>query len=103
MRCLLLALFFLVSAGESAQSTPSHEAARYDAGEEKPGGATTHRKKSGRTAFLHPAANLPADKGLDFRVGQGFFKKYGSPHPPQPGPPTVWGRCSMRAPANSVT
>ena len=75
MRCLLLALFFLASAGESAQSNPSYKAARYDAGEEKPGGATTHRKKSGRTAFLHPAANLPADKGLDFRVGQGFFKK----------------------------
>ena len=40
-----------------------------------PGGAATSRHKPDRRSFSHPSANMPKDKGLDFKVGNGFFRK----------------------------
>lgn len=44
-------------------------------GEHLPGGDTTHRKKLNSKAFMHPIANMPFEQQLDFRVGNGIFKK----------------------------
>ena len=44
-------------------------------GEEFPGGLATSLHAPGRNSFSHPSANMDASKGLDFSVGNGFFKK----------------------------
>ncbi|PRY24198.1 CxxC motif-containing protein (DUF1111 family) [Aliiruegeria haliotis] len=43
--------------------------------EARPGGATTHFDFATRTPFSLPSANMEPDTGLDFRVGNGFFRK----------------------------
>lgn len=44
-------------------------------GEQYPGGSTTHRKRHDKKAFGHPSANMAFESQLDFRVGNGVFKK----------------------------
>ena len=44
-------------------------------GEIKAGGTTTHFKRANAKAFSHPAANMPFEAQLDFRIGNGIFKK----------------------------
>lgn len=41
----------------------------------RPGGAATSFKKVNRDAFSHPSANMSFERELDFRVGDGIFKK----------------------------
>ena len=43
--------------------------------ERRPGGAATVFKPLNRDVFSHPSANMPFDRQLDFRVGNGVFKK----------------------------
>ncbi|MCA1907438.1 MAG: c-type cytochrome [Magnetospirillum sp.] len=47
-----------------------------DAGEEFPGGAATHSKALNRDAFSHFSANMPFAKEMDFKVGNGFFRRF---------------------------
>jgi CxxC motif-containing protein (DUF1111 family) len=44
-------------------------------GEEAPGGAATSRHAATRNAFSHPSATLGFAQQLDFRVGDGIFRK----------------------------
>ncbi|MEE4379875.1 MAG: di-heme oxidoredictase family protein [Candidatus Competibacteraceae bacterium] len=44
-------------------------------GEEFPGGATTHTKKINKNAFSHASANMSFEREIDFKVGNGFFKR----------------------------
>ena len=44
-------------------------------GEAFPGGSTTHQKKINRNSFSHPSANLSFERQMDFRIGNGFFKR----------------------------
>jgi CxxC motif-containing protein (DUF1111 family) len=44
-------------------------------GEEAPGGAATSRHAASRNAFSHPSATLTFAQQLDFRVGDGIFRK----------------------------
>jgi len=46
-----------------------------EAGERYAGGRGTYLKRIDKRAFSHPSANLPFEQQLDFRVGQGIFKK----------------------------
>ncbi len=46
-----------------------------EAGESMPGGDTTSRHRSNRHSFSHPSSNLGFEQGLDFKVGNGVFKK----------------------------
>lgn len=46
-----------------------------EAGERYAGGRGTYLKRIDKRAFLHPSSNLPFEQQLDFRVGQGIFKK----------------------------
>ncbi|WP_343562715.1 di-heme oxidoreductase family protein [Kiloniella sp. b19] len=69
---LLAGLISALPFSSGATSIPSE---LYEAGEEKPGGDTSHKKRLNKNAFSHSSANLPFEKELDFKVGNGFFKK----------------------------
>ncbi|MBX2853596.1 MAG: c-type cytochrome [Rhodobacteraceae bacterium] len=43
--------------------------------EERPGGAATSFKKLNKNAFSQPSANMPFERELLFKVGNGLFKK----------------------------
>ena len=43
--------------------------------EDAPGGAATSRRAANRSAFSHPSATLSFAQQLDFRVGDGIFRK----------------------------
>lgn len=49
--------------------------AAFEAGEDRPGGAATSDKALDRNAFSHASANMPFEKELDFKIGNGFFKR----------------------------
>jgi len=73
---LALASTLLLSA--SAIATPQPRTIDFstaEAGEQFPGGTTSHRKRHNKNAFSHPSANMAFEKQLDFRVGNGVFKK----------------------------
>ncbi len=44
-------------------------------GEDRPGGAATSVKPLNTSAFSHPSANLSFERQLDFKVGDGIFRK----------------------------
>lgn len=44
-------------------------------GEDRPGGATTHHKALNADAFSHPSANMAFAREMDFKVGNGFFRR----------------------------
>ncbi len=48
---------------------------RPETGEESPGGSATHSKKINRNAFSHPSANMSFEREINFKVGNGFFKR----------------------------
>ena len=41
----------------------------------RPGGAATSMKRVNGDAFSHPSANMPFERELEFRVGNGLFRK----------------------------
>jgi len=57
---------------EAAQPLP---AAALEPGEDRPGGAATSDKALDRNAFSHASANMPFEKELDFKIGNGFFRR----------------------------
>ena len=73
----------LASAGRSdrdrervaAVTRPTTDFSRPERYERRPGGAATVFKPLNRDVFSHPSANMPFDRQLDFRVGNGVFKK----------------------------
>ncbi|WP_299182248.1 di-heme oxidoredictase family protein [uncultured Neptuniibacter sp.] len=54
---------------------------RLEAGEIAQGGATTHSKAIDVHAFTHPASNVRFEQQLDFKMGNGIFKKLWVPAP----------------------
>ncbi|PVZ72243.1 di-heme oxidoreductase family protein [Pelagibaculum spongiae] len=63
-------LLFLVSSFSAIAQTNQLEP-----GEAFPGGATTHQKKLNKNSFSHPSANMSFENQLNFRIGNGFFKR----------------------------
>ena len=61
--------------GAELSLEPTSDFTAAEAGEAQPGGATTSRKTANRNAFSHAAANLSFEQELDFKVGNGIFKK----------------------------
>ena len=61
-----------VAATRTAASAPH---AALEPGEDRPGGDTTHFKTIGPNAFSHASANLDFVKEMDFKVGNGLFKR----------------------------
>ena len=71
-----LPLFLLMAPMAQAEVIPPGEDfTRAEAGEAMPGGRATSRKSPNKNAFSHPSGNMPFSRQLDFRVGNGFFKK----------------------------
>ncbi len=56
-------------------TTPTTDFSQAEVYELFPGGATSHQQKMNRNAFSHPSANMSFERELDFRVGNGFFKR----------------------------
>ncbi len=54
---------------------PTKDFTKAERYEIRSGGATTVFKKFNRDSFSHPSANMPFERELDFRVGNGIFKK----------------------------
>jgi CxxC motif-containing protein (DUF1111 family) len=97
LRCLILALALLPAVAVAGTGTEEHlrvvprtpeEAARVGAVtaptadfstpekfEARPGGAATSTKGFDANAFSHPSAKMPFARELDFKVGNGFFRK----------------------------
>lgn len=71
---LLVALPFAVAALASAGAAVATRAA-FTPGEDRPGGAASSLKPRNANAFSHASANLPPGQLLDFRVGDGIFRK----------------------------
>ena len=54
---------------------PTTDFSRPEAFERRPGGATTVFEVINRDAFSHASANMPFERELDFKVGNGIFRK----------------------------
>ena len=59
----------------AAVTRPTTDFSRPERYERRPGGAATVFKPLNRDVFSHPSANMPFDRQLDFRVGNGIFRK----------------------------
>ena len=77
MKLLVLTALALLAAGPAGAGTPdtAPDFSRPEPGEHLPGGEATSRRAVNRDAFSHPSANLRFEQELDFRVGNGFFKR----------------------------
>lgn len=56
-------------------TAPTQDFTRPEAFEQNPGGDTTIPGQTDRNAFSHPSANLSFEQELDFRAGNGLFRK----------------------------
>ena len=54
---------------------PSHAASPSLPDDAYPGGTTTWTKKTGRSAFTHPSANMAFEKRMDFQLGEALFQR----------------------------
>ncbi|MBV7410953.1 di-heme oxidoredictase family protein [Maritimibacter sp. DP1N21-5] len=59
----------------AAVTTPTDDFSAPEAFEERPGGATTVRARANADAFSQPSANIGFDGELEFKVGNGLFRK----------------------------
>ena len=59
----------------AAVTRPATDFSKPERYESRPGGAATVFKTLNRDIFSHPSANMPFDLQLDFKVGNGIFKK----------------------------
>jgi len=73
--CLLLAAVMAAAASAAPDYSQLHP------GEALPGGSTTHHKPLNSNAFSHSSANMSFENQLDFRLGNGIFKKIWVPTP----------------------
>jgi len=56
-------------------TAPTSDFSKAEAYEKYPGGAATHRKKINRDVFSQASANMPFEREINFKVGNGFFKR----------------------------
>jgi len=76
--CLLAGLLLpgaAVAIGGAAAS-PSEGYSMAEPGEDMPAGQASHRKAIDRDAFSHPSANMSFERQLEFKVGNGFFRRF---------------------------
>lgn len=64
-----------VIAARATDGPAGLERAAFEPGEDRPGGAATSDKALDRNAFSHASANMPFERELDFKIGNGFFKR----------------------------
>ncbi len=71
---LLLIAASLPAMGEDF-TRPTRDFSQPEAQEALPGGAATHHELINRDAFSHASANMSFEREIDFKVGNGFFKR----------------------------
>jgi CxxC motif-containing protein (DUF1111 family) len=73
----ILPLVFLLFTGVSnaAIIPPTDDFTRAEENEAMPAGRATHTKRINRDAFSHASANMSFEREIDFKVGNGFFKR----------------------------
>ncbi|MEQ9488593.1 MAG: di-heme oxidoredictase family protein [Alphaproteobacteria bacterium] len=74
----LIGIVLPITAGSLVTDTRAGAANRlaaFDPAEALPGGTATSRKTFDTNAFSHASANMPFEKELDFKIGNGFFKR----------------------------
>lgn len=59
----------------SPSSSPAPDFSKPEEGEALPGGAATHHKRLNRDAFSLSSANMAFEREMNFKVGNGFFKR----------------------------
>ncbi len=76
-RFALLTLLCLnnFSHANSDITTPTHDFSTAEKYERFPGGATSHTKAINKDAFSHASANMSFEREMDFKIGNGFFKR----------------------------
>ncbi|MBK8163491.1 MAG: thiol oxidoreductase [Gammaproteobacteria bacterium] len=70
----LLVMHSVVTAGFEPEAPPM-DFTRVEPGEDIPGGEATHHKMVNRNAFSHASANMSFERELDFKIGNGFFRR----------------------------
>ena len=68
---LLLATLLATVAGHASATDFSQP----EPGEALPGGAATHHKKINANAFSHASANMSFEREMNFKIGNGFFRR----------------------------
>ncbi len=69
-------MFNAVVVAAAGLDVPPTDFTRPEPGEESPAGEATYRKTINREAFSHASANMSFERELDFRVGNGFFRRF---------------------------
>ena len=72
---LFLVFLLSTSVAQSALIAPTEDFSQAEAQEAYPAGQATHRKRINRDAFSHASANMSFEREIDFKVGNGFFKR----------------------------
>lgn len=78
VRICLAAALLSVAVGVVAADDGDGGAVRAvtEPGEERPGGLATHRKAINRDVFSHPSANMSFEREMDFKIGNGLFRRF---------------------------
>lgn len=71
----VIATFSATAAAIETPLAPTSDFSRPEDGEVKQGGDATHFKRINRNAFSHSSANIAFERELDFKVGNGFFRR----------------------------
>lgn len=72
---LLAAPIATASAEPRDGLAPTTDFSAPEPGEDRPGGAATHDKRLDRNAFSQSSANMAFEREMNFKVGNGFFKR----------------------------
>ena len=71
-----LLIFALTTPGQANDITaPTTDFSKPEKYEKFPGGATSHTKRINKDAFSQPSANMSFEREMDFKIGNGFFKR----------------------------
>ena len=73
IRAWTVAAALLLAAGGAASE--ALEFGRLEPGEAEPGGGATSHAPRNANAFSHPSANMHFQRQIDFKVGDGIFRK----------------------------
>lgn len=72
---LLIVKTMVIGDAWAAIPAPTNDFSAFEPAELMPGGATTSKHRTNRHSFSHPSSNLSIEQGLNFKVGNGVFKK----------------------------
>jgi CxxC motif-containing protein (DUF1111 family) len=75
IRIAPLVLLALATPVPLSAGTPAADFSQPEPGEALPGGSATHHKRINKDVFSQPSANMSFEREMDFKIGNGFFKR----------------------------